>query len=267
MGRQIKGIQNEDQLYALLDTCSFRALKKDWRKDLPPKLYVPVHLEMTTRQKKHYAEMMEDFYTEINGMEVAADIVLTRMDKLRQISSCVLMNEGHVEFLEDHGKNPKIQATLDIINGGPTKAIVVHFYKASGLALFDTLKKEGLQPAVIRGGMSQDDLVYEKRRFNGDPNCRVLVAQESAAHLGHTLLGGDGADRVTRMLFFENSFGLKERLQMEDRIHRGSQDMDCVYYDLITSQMDQIGVNILTRKKSAADAIDAVVAAVKRKEW
>lgn len=267
MGRQIKGIQNEDELYALLDRCSFRALKKDWRKDLPPKLYVPVHLEMTARQKKHYSEMMEDFYTEINGMEVAADIVLTRMDKLRQISSCLLMSEGKSEFIEDPNKNPKLRAVLDVIEGGPTKVIVVYFYKASGLMLYDALKKEGLQPAVIRGQMTQDDLVSEKRRFNEDPECRVLVAQESAAHLGHTLLGGNGTDRVTRMVFFENSFGLKERLQMEDRIHRGSQDQDCVYYDLITSPMDQIGVNILTRKKSAADAIDAVVAAVKKREW
>lgn len=268
MGRQVKGIKNEDELYALLDRCSFRALKKDWRKDLPPKLpAVAVHLEMTARQKKHYQEMMEDFYTEINGMEVAADIVLTRMDKLRQISSCLLMNDGRAEFMEEPSKNPKMRAVLDILNGGSTKAIVVHFYRHSGLMLQEQLKKEGLQPAVIRGGMSPEDLVSEKRRFNDDPGCRVLIAQESAAHLGHTLLGGTGDDRATRMIFFENSFGLKERLQMEDRIHRGAQDQPCSYYDLVTSPMDQIAVDILTRKKNAADAIDAVVAAVRSRDW
>lgn len=263
-GRQIKGMKNEQELYEILDRCSFRALKKDWRKDLPAQIDVPVHLEMTKRQQKHYSQMMEEFFTEINGVEVSADMVLTQMGKLRQISSCLAMQDGSSSFFETPAMNPKMNSVLDIIRNGPGKVIVVYVYKATGDMLLQTLEQHGLHPARLQGQMKSDDILEEKKRFNDDPACRVLVAQETAAHLGHTLLGGPGEDRCNRMIFAENSFSLKERLQMRDRIHRGEQDQDCVYFDLITSPMDQVVVNALQGKKALADSVDEVVAVVRR---
>lgn len=264
MGRQIKGMRNEEELYAILDRCSFRALKQDWR-DLPPKIYMPpVHLDMTSRQRKHYHEMMEDFFTEIDGVQVTAAMVLTQLDKLRQISSCLLMQDEQVQWLAEPKDNPKVKALHDIVGDGSYgKTIVVHFYRPSGNMLIEETQRAGLDPAYIRGGMTPEDLRFQKDKFNKDPNCRILIAQEGATHLGHTLLGGKGKDRATRMCFYENSFSLKERLQMEDRNHRGEQDQDCLYFDLLTSPMDGVVVEALRRKKAMADAVDDIVKTVR----
>lgn len=272
MGKQVMrfdadgnlAIRNADELYATLDRCSFRALKKDWRPTLPPQIDVPHHLEMTDKQTRHYREMVEDFYTIVQGIDVSAELILTQMEKLRQLSSCLAMQDGEWSWIEPPEKNPKVQATFDLHEGGTGKTIIVHFYRPSGAMLLEQCRKRDLQPAVIAGGMEPEDLIREKRRFNDDPDCRVLIAQEAAAFRGHTLLGGTGNGRCHRMVFFEKSFSYYHWSQMRDRNHRGDQDQTCHYFDLITSPSDQLTTDTLTSKRDMADAVDSVVAVVRR---
>lgn len=266
MGKAIVGTRNEEELGRILDEATFRALKKDWRKDLPPKIYVPVHLEMSNRQRQHYALMMEEFYTIVEDREITADMVMTQMGKLRQISSCLLMDDGEYWFFEEPKNNPKLKATLDIIATSPGKVIVSHFYKASGEMVFKAMDDAGLRPARIKGGMKPEAILEEKRRFNGDPDCRVLVGQQDATGRGHTLIGsGLGKDRCSTMVFFENDFSYYWRSQMEDRNYgRDEADLGCTVYDLITSPMDAKGVQILTNKKDLATMMDDIVAEVRR---
>lgn len=267
MGRVPIGIKedHEDELYRLIDSCAFRALKADWRADLPPQVAVPIHLEMTKRQQTAYFEMMSEFYTVVKGMDVSADMVLTQYDKLRQISSCVAMQNGNMRSIEEPRNNPKIRAVLDVHDGGPGKTIVVYTYKPSGDVLMAALRD--LKPAWIRGGMKPGEVVEEKRRFNDDPECRVLVGQQAATCMGHTLLGGEGRDRCNRTIYYENSFSLRDRLQMNDRNHRGDQDQPCTLYDLVTSPMDQLVVDALIAKKSLADSVDEIVKVIRGKKW
>lgn len=260
MGRQITGFRNEDKLFEILDRCSFRALRKDWLPGHREPMLVPVHLEMTNKQHDHYKEMMDDFFTIVNGLDVSAEIVLTQMDKLRQISSCLAMSYGNVQWIEEPKHNPKIKAVLDIHGAGSGKTIVVYYYKPSGEALFKSLTANKLNPAVIKGGMAPEDIVRAKERFNQDPDCRALIGQQTAACMGHTLTG-PADDRCDRMVFYENSFNLRDRLQMSDRNYYDHANRGI--YDLVTSPMDQIVVDTLSGKKDMADAVDKVVAAVR----
>lgn len=263
MGRVVRGINpdREAELYSIIDRVAFRALKKDWWKGMPDKVRAPIHLEMTRRQRHHYQEMLADFFTSVNGLDVPAEMVITQQDKLRQLSSCLLLDKGRYEWLETENDNPKIRAVLDLIRGGATKAVVVYFYQRSGEALLSALGGAGMRPARIMRGV---DVVEEKRRFNDDPDCRVIICQQQASFAGHTLIGGPGNDRCNRMIFYENSFSYWHRSQMEDRIHRGAQDLDCLYYDLITSPMDQVTVDVLCGKRDLADAVDEVLLALGR---
>lgn len=262
--KQVVGTRNEQELGQILDACSFRALKKDWRKDLPPKIYIPVHLDMSAKQLTHYGTMMEEFYALVEGEEISADLVLTQMGKLRQISSCILMDQGKHWFFEKPEHNPKLKATLDIAATCPGKFIVSHFYRPSGDLLFEALHKAGYNPARIKGGMKPEDTTREKQRFNDDSTCRALVGQQEATGRGHTLIGQAGRDRCSTMIFYENSYSYYWRSQMEDRNHRGAQDNECNVYDLITSPMDAKGVDILTRKRDLANMMDEIVAEVRR---
>lgn len=261
-----EGIKNGDELAAIIDRCAFRALKKDWRKDLPPQVSKTVHVEMTDNQKKHYATMMEEFYASISEDEnVTAELVLTQLDKCRQISSCILLDQGKVYEIEKTKDNPKIQATLEVLSSGMGKAIIVHYYKQSGDALFEACREAGFNPARIAGGMAPEATRAEKDRFNNDPSCRVLVGQEVATARGHTLIGQKG-DRCSRILFYENHFGLYWREQIKDRNHRGDQDETCWLIDFVSSPIEQVIVDGLQQKKGAADLMDRLVETVRKQK-
>lgn len=262
--KQIVGARNEEELGKILDSCTFRALKKDWRKDLPPKLYTTVHLEMTTRQRTYYQTMQDEFYALVDGIEITVDMVLAQMSKLRQISSCVILDKGEHVFFERPECNPKLKATLDIIAASPGKTIISHFYKSCGQMLIDAMTKEGLQPAKIQGDMAPEAIGREKQRFNEDPTCRVIVGQQGATSRGHTLIGQKGKDRCSTMVFFDNDFSYYQRAQIEDRNHRGAQDTECNIYDLQISPMCAIVIAALIAKKDLAASMDDIVAEVRR---
>ena len=265
MGKKVTGIRNEEELARLLDGCTFRALKKDWRKDLPPQIDTEISVQMTPRQQRHYREMMEEFYTQVEETEVSAEMVLVQMGKLRQISSCLVLKEGYVEWIEKPKDIPKRQAAIDWYDSGSTKAIITCVYSASLDMLVETFKK--LCPAVIRGNMTPQEWTDSKRLFNEDPRCRLLIGQQSATFRGHTLIGGAGQDRCTRMFFYESDFSYYQRAQLRDRIHRGAQDQDCLYTDVLTSRIDRRTLDIVRGKKNTADWVDGLVAAVRQREW
>jgi hypothetical protein len=255
-------IRNAEELARILDRCSFRALKKDWRKDLPPKLYTTVPIELGAKQRQHYETMLEEFYVMLEDEILTADMVLTQVLKLQQISSGFMLDAGRVVPIVEPKDNAKLQAVIEMAKG-PGKYIVVHHYRESGRMLIEELRKAKLNPAYIQGGMKPQEVVAQKAKFNDDPTCRTIVGQEVATALGHTLLGQAGNDRCSSTLFFENGFSLYYRSQIEDRNHRGDQDETCTCFDMIASPVEQAAVNILLKKKEMADGMDEVVAAVR----
>ena len=262
--KQVVGTRNEQELGRILDGCTFRALKKDWRKDLPPKIYKQVHLEMSKRQLQHYSTMMEEFYALVEDEEISVELVLTQMGKLRQISSCILMDKGKHWFFEEPKDNPKLKAVLDIGATCPGKFIVSHFYRPSGDLLFDALTKAGYNPARIKGGMKPEEILEQKRMFNDDGSCRSFVGQQEATGRGHTLIGKSGRDRCSTMVFYENDFSYYWRAQMEDRNYgRDEESIGTMVYDLVTSPMDATGVDILTKKRDLAQMMDRIVEQVR----
>ncbi len=270
MGKQIKGIRNEEELGKLLDSCSFRALKKDWRKDMPEKLTVPIYLQMTDNQRKHYQTMMDEFYALVGDDEIDANIVLTQRMKLQQISSCMLMKDGRAYWINEPKDNPKLKAALDVLETGQGKMIVPYFFDPSGAMLFEQFTKAGLNPAWIKSqsrGGSPTGTLEAKAKFNNDPSCRVIIGQIDQLARGHTLLGQKGKDRCFRTFFYETSLSLMHVSQVSDRNHRGDQDETCLLYWPIASPIDQLNVDILTRKKSQADGMDALVAEIRKQKF
>lgn len=263
MGKQILGVKNEEELRVILDRCSFRALKKDWS-DLPPKIYTQLKLEMTSRQRKLYKEMLRDFLTMVSGHEYRADMVLAQMDKLRQITSGLLLDGDKHVYIEKAENNPKIRAAQDILESVPGKMIIVHFYSKMGDLIREYFARKGYGVTFIKGGMKPDEIIEQKRRFNDDGDYKLMVAQITAASRAHTLIGGEGDNRAHRMFFHDNTFSLLDRSQMEDRFHRGAQDKDCLYYDPVMSPIDAAQLKALKSKADIASAVVDAVRAMKR---
>ena len=134
------------------------------------------------------------------------------------------------------------------------KCCVVYRHRAVLPILIKALAE--YDPAWIKGQMKPDEVEEQKSRFNNDPHCRVIFLQCDASKYGHTLCLQPEEDKCRTMLFFENSYSLDTRSQVEDRIHRRGQTGEYVLYiDLSGSDFDRRVIKALQRKENLHQAV------------
>ena len=254
--KRVVGTQNEELLAAKIERYIFRASKKDWT-DLPPKLYTSREYKLTPQLKNMYQSMEDDFVLWINETEnVAVDAFITKYIKLAQIQSGFIIKEdGTTTELVPATENPRFNLVREILEEVTGKVVIPYVHKYTLNLLLMAL--EDYYPAIIKGGMSPEEIQFNKDRFNNDSECRVILVQSRAGKYGHTLLGGsDIADRCSTMIFAENSYSLDDRSQIEDRIHRHGQVADsCLYVDLWGTKLDKRITAALQAKESISQAV------------
>jgi SNF2 family DNA or RNA helicase len=256
MGKKVVAPRNVEELNANLQTCGFIARKKDYA-DLPGKIYMPLRkVEMAKEQAAAYREMEKQLFTDIaaTSTRVAVQQVITRDLKMRQILSGYITDEnGHVHWLVEPKSNGRVKAIKEIVDDEiEGKLCVVVMFKPTMDMLMTALAD--YKPAIIRGGMSTEQIAAAKNSFNADPSCRIILLQEQAAKYGHTLLGHEGHE-CSDMAFYEQSYSLDDRSQIEDRINRYGQKFTCRYHDLFAAPLDRATVAALQRKEDVAAAI------------
>jgi SNF2 family DNA or RNA helicase len=258
--KQVIGSQNEDMLAQLIEPHVFRATKEDWLFSIP-KVYTIREYEMTSEQRAQYRSMEREFVLWMNDDEfVTVDAAISKYEKLAQIQCGFIIdtdNESKVHVICPPERNPRVRLLLDVLESEVAgKAIVVYTHRYTFGILKEALRE--YNPAWITGGMTPEGVDEQKIRFNHDPNCRVILVQERAGKYGHTLLGESGPNRCSTTIFFENSYSLDDRSQVEDRNHRRGQDANSVnYIDFCGTSMDRNVIRALQRKESIFKAIFA----------
>lgn len=253
--KQVKGIKNEAMLNELLDNSSFRALRRDWGTKIDSD-YESAKIEMTDEQKAAYQSMETEFMVWLNsGDVVTVEQVITKHMKLQQISSGFIIDEfGKVNWILPFEKTPKFIDLKDRLDNYVTgKMIIVAHYTATIEALLENLTP--YQPAVIMGnlGMSRHkrNTDEEKNRFNNDPKCRVIIGQSKAIKYGHTLMAQRN-DPCSTTAFFENSYSLDDRAQVEER-NQGEGQLSAIHMiDYYSSRVEKLIVSALQRKEEVA---------------
>ena len=259
--KQVIGVQNEDILAGWIDPHVFRASKADWGFDIP-KVPVIRDYRMSKEQRAQYKEMEDNFVLWLNDEDnVTIEAAITKYVKLAQIQCGFIIDENtKVHELVTPENNSRVNLLRGILEDevvGKTIIVYVHRYS------FDMLSKalHEYNPAYIRGGMEPAEIEAQKHRFNDDPDCRVILVQAVAGKYGHTLIGGpEPANRCYTTIFFENSYSLDTRSQIEDRNHRFGQLADSVVYiDLCGSPLDRNVIRALQRKESIFQTVFSLI--------
>jgi SNF2 family DNA or RNA helicase len=253
LGKQIMGPKKEKvgELNALLNRVSFRAKKDDWL-DLPKQIYTTRHVTMTKEQQKHYNHMKKFLITMIANKEIDAQMVITQMIKLQQISSGFLIDAEHrVHAIP--GGNPKLEILDEIMDEATGKVLIFTHFRESTRSIREHLNR--FNPALIEGGMAPEVIRGQRDKFEHCADSRVMVCQVQSSKYGLTLLGGPGEDRCATTVFYENSFSLDSRIQAEARNHRIGQDKPVLYIDLPASDIERVVVKALHKKQDVATAI------------
>lgn len=256
--KQVLGVKNPERLAALLDNHAFIAERKDWA-DYHESEYILQELDMAPAQKKAYAEMEKDFmvWLEDNSM-VSVEMAAHKHMKLQQISSGFIYNEeGEPRVIMPFEKTAKAQDLLEHIEERVVdKIIIAYVHKPVGEALRKLLAQ--YKPAFIGSDLLMKkeglDVETEKARFNTDPKCRVMIAQETAVKYGHTLMGTP-ENPCLDMAFFENSYSLDDRAQTEERPQGSGQIGPINILDYASSQVERKVIKALQHKESVSRVV------------
>ena len=255
--REVIAAQNQELLTSAMQPWVFQAKKKDWLPELPRKDPTIRDYEMSKQQKAQYESMEQEFILMLSTGAVTVDVAIAKYTKLAQIQTGFIYDEnGVIRQLVEHEDNPRLLLLQQLLEEEVSgKCCVVYKHRAMLDVLLQVLAEYDC--AWIKGGMKPDEVEEQKRRFNADPHCRVILLQCDAARYGHTLLGGPGPDDLCRtMIFFENSYSADTRDQIEDRIHRRGQTGERVLYiDLCGSDLDRRIIKALQRKEQLYQSV------------
>lgn len=256
--KKVVGPRNEEELKEVLIKGAFVAKRKDWGRPTVPEYY-DVMLSMHPVQARYYKEMDKDFITMLDsGQEITVDQVISKMMKLQQISSGFVYDETGVAIdLIDPTETPKVKKLLELLEDEiEGKVVIPYHYSKSGDVLREVLKQ--YEPAVIRSSQwmkkNELDANDEKSRFNTDPKCKVMIANIQNIKYGHFLAGNE-KDRCSTMVFYENTYSLDDRSQVEMRNTAAEQDWTNVYLDFVSSPVEKNAIKALVAKENVVSAV------------
>lgn len=256
--KAVKGTKNEVELKRIIDRHAFVAKRRDWTRVVEPDFSVD-DITMTERQQELYTSMDKDFLVELLDSEVVTvDQVVTKLNKLQQISSGFIYDEQkRAHWLLPRAEDiPKVARVLEILEQTNSKAVVFCHFKPSFELLRKTLEPFGLSVMGSRALMNELglDLEKEKEAFNNDPFKRVALASAEVVKYGHDLSGVAG-DRCELKVFYENSYNLDTRMQAEMRNTANNQDWANLCIDLACSKIEKDTIRALIRKESLVEAV------------
>lgn len=239
--------RNLNQLKEIVDSVGSRLLKADVL-DLPAKLYEKRYFDLDGPQTKAYKALEKDYRAFLDGGDVVtADLALTRMLRMQQITSGFVGNDD--EELVPLGGKTRLAALQEVLEDlGETPTIIWAKYSQE---IDDVAALLGDRCVTFDGRTNDHDRARALQQFQKDRTKQFFVAKPSAAGEGLTL------HTAKAVIYYSNSFSLRERLQSEDRAHRAGMDGEpVVYIDLLARDtIDEYVLEALRNKRNLAAAV------------
>ncbi len=183
--------------------------------DLPEVTYVMRDVELTVQQKKYYQVLKSQMLFVSNGTEVTAINAATSINKLLQISGGAVYSDER-DVLE-FDISPRLKVLKEVVDETENKILVFVPFRHTINLVSDYLTKEGITNELIHGDISAGKRATIFKKFQEQPDPRVLVIQPQAASHGVTLTAAD------QVVFWSPVNSLETYLQCIARIDRVGQ--------------------------------------------
>ncbi len=237
-----KGCTNSDELHDIL-TKSFmiRRLKKDVLKDLPPKVYSVIPMEMSREYRKEYEFAKNEIvsYIKQNYGDQAArramfGEVMVRMEHLKQIAVRSKLQDS-LEYIKN------------VIDSGE-KVVVFGTHKFVIQEIMDHFGNIALK---IDGSLSTKKKQENVDKFQNDEKYKIMVANIQAGGVGITLTAS------SNVVFLQFPWTPGELTQAIDRCHRIGATAECinVHYLVANNTIEEDICSILDRKTKVLNDI------------
>jgi len=229
----------EQELMERIHSIAFRATKAECL-DLPETTDIIRYVELEVSAVKLYRELVKDSFTELNGQEISATNILTRLLRLSQLTG---------GFLESQSvSKAKLNALADIIDQSQNegkKLVIIARFIAEIAAIKKLLEKQGIDYSAISG--ETKDRAEQVRRFQENPEVTVFIGQIATAGLGITLTA------ASTQVFYSLDHSMSNFEQAKARIDRVGQKENCTYiYLTAKNTIDEKILNVLKDKADLA---------------
>ena len=157
--------------------------------DLPPVLTETREIPLTPQQVKYYRMLKDRMVMQASGETITAVNAAAGVSKLLQISAGAAYTDDHevVEF----DCAPRLNVLLEVLEETNRKVIVFAPFRHSIETIQAHLLKHNVSSEVIHGDVSVNKRTDIFKRFQSNPEPRVLVVQPQSASHGVTLTAAD----------------------------------------------------------------------------
>lgn len=240
-GYQIVGYKHLDELQAKLNMISLRRTKEEVL-DLPPKTYTVDYVELGTKQRKLYNDVMDSIMEHIDEVSVSPN-PLSQLIRLRQATADTSILSSTIA---ESAKFERLDEIIEEQISNNEKVVVFSNWTTVTDKLVQRYAK--YNPAVITGEIK--DRQTQKDKFMTDDSCKVLIGTISAMGTGLTLTV------ATTAVFVDEPFTWANYEQASDRIYRIGQKKNVTIISLIAKDtIDERVHRIMLKKKHISEAV------------
>tara|TARA_R110000772_G_scaffold30806_13_gene76539 strand:+ start:300 stop:1700 length:1401 start_codon:yes stop_codon:yes gene_type:complete len=222
---QLLEYQNIDKLTTWIKEISDRVLKVDVL-DLPPKLFSKRYFPLSKEQRNAYETLQQELVLEIGDDIITAELPITMLLRLQQIT-CNYLPVGEEEPMHMFSeKNPRLETLRGITDQTYHPGIIWARFRHDIDQIMELLGDKAVR---YDGSLTDDEAEANKLAFQrGEYQWFVSNPQKGGSGLTLT--------EAKTVVYYSNSFRYLDRVQSEDRAHRGGMDDNPVNYIDIMSE-------------------------------
>lgn len=237
-----------DEYYNKVHNVSFRITREEVD-GLPPVEPQNLYTRLEPSALKVYREMERESIVNLEGQNITAPIVLTRVLRLQQITGGFFQAEDESIIQVSKAKMNTLFTKLDELFEDDKKVVVFARFTPEIKAISAGLASKGISHRVLDGSVKRvvRDLAIED--FQTKPEVKVFVVQISAGGEGITL---DAADAT---IFYSANFSLIDYEQATARIMAMNQSGKEVFNIIAEDTVDEGVFYALSNKKDISRMI------------
>lgn len=252
--KEIVGYQRVDELQKKIAEHSYRKLRRECF-DIAENRYNTKVL-LSAKQQKFYNELRDDTLTFLDSGElVAAELVITRLTRLRQaLCNIAVTTEKQIRMIDDE-ENPRMDALLATLEeAGEKKVIIWSYFTPSIINITETLNKK------LRSGSAA--FMYGEVKAKDRDELRVKF-QDMTSDLQYLVIqpgiGGFGLDLTASdtMIYNDHDYSRLKREQSETRVLGPMQKSELITYVNLVAEntMDVTLLDVQAGKKDLSDQV------------
>lgn len=237
------------ELEELIGFTSVQRKRKDVMKWLPDKIRQDIYVEMGTKQRKLYNDMVDWFcaHDEETGHEVDTMDALSKLMRMRQLC----LDPTLLGF--DKAASAKTDALMDWLKDNTEPVVIMSMFTSYLKKLKTTLEAKGYKVGMINGEMSNKQKFGEAQAFQ-DGKRNIILCNAISAGTGFTL------DKAEVIIFTDKAWNPAENEQAEDRITPTTEAKNhshTIISLICKDSYDEILDKILSNKQSMTDIINS----------